>query len=63
MAGPWDSPKLVTVNSVPKVLPLMRGIIPVLSHHAGVADSGPANHPAENWILNLIDFDDVNYLV
>jgi hypothetical protein len=28
MAGPWDSPKLVTVNRVPKVLPLMRGIIP-----------------------------------
>src|SRR6218665_954694 len=23
MAGPWDSPKLVTANRVPKVLPLM----------------------------------------
>jgi hypothetical protein len=28
MAGPWDSPKLVTLNRVPKVLPLMRGLSP-----------------------------------
>jgi quercetin dioxygenase-like cupin family protein len=27
MAGPWDSPKLVTANKVPKVLPLMPRII------------------------------------
>jgi hypothetical protein len=27
MAGPWDSPKFVTAKSVPKVLPLMHGII------------------------------------
>jgi len=27
MAGPWDSPKLVTANKVPKVFPLIRGII------------------------------------
>jgi hypothetical protein len=27
MAGPWDSPKLVTVKRCPKVLPLMPGII------------------------------------
>jgi hypothetical protein len=26
MAGPWDSPKLVTVKSVPKVLPLIHGL-------------------------------------
>ena len=29
MAGPWDSPKLVTVKSVPKVLPLMDGDYPI----------------------------------
>jgi hypothetical protein len=28
MAGPWDSPKLVTAKRVPKVLPLIRVIIP-----------------------------------
>src|SRR3990167_7491680 len=28
MAGPWDSPKLVTANRFPKVLPLMVWIIP-----------------------------------
>jgi hypothetical protein len=28
MAGPWDSPKLVTEKSCPKVLPLMGGYYP-----------------------------------
>jgi hypothetical protein len=26
MAGPWDSPKLVTQNSLPRVLPDMLGL-------------------------------------
>ena len=56
MAGPCDSPKLVTANRVPKVLPLMPGYLPNRSHDqpreprdypraAGVRVAAPSTAP------------------
>src|SRR5512140_762651 len=44
IAGPWDSPKLVTANRAPKVLPLMAGIFRTVSHPLFRERAG-----AEDW--------------